>query len=524
MEAESENGNIEYKLKLLNVDEDRIEKLATQMGFRCDEGEGECIYNIGVEDCGTLSGITEEEFNETISNLNIIAEKKKYSISIISETPVSENKKIYEVLIRRIINNKYIEIKVATCGCPDSGKSSILASLIYGKNDNGRGSIRSLVFNYIHEVKSGRTSSISHQILGFDYEGKIVNYQGINKISWSEIVQKSAKIISFIDLCGHERYLRTTVLGLSSSSPDICMILVDANNGIKPMTKEHIFLCVTLKIPFIIVVSKIDICKTRENVFQDTVKSINKFLNYPGIRRIPLHIKTNDDIILSSKNIHSESITPVFYTSCVTGEGMDNLKLFLNILTKKPVEQKKDLLQIEFHIDHIFNVNGFGTVLGGYLVSGKIKVGDKLLIGPNLGNYENITIRSIYSKKVAVQEINYGSYVCLGIKVSDKNIILRKGNVIISTKDEKIITHKFIAEINVLRTHTTTVKAGYEPMFNAQSIRQTVKIVEISDKKILRNGDISNVSLEFKYRPEYLKKGTRFVLSEGRCKIVGEVL
>jgi GTPase len=300
------------------------------------------------------------------------------------------------------------------------------------------------------------------------------------------------------------------------------MILVDANNGIKPMTKEHIFLCVTLKIPFIIVVSKIDICKTRQNVLEETINSINKFLNYPGIRRIPIHVKSIDDIILSTKNIHGESITPVFYTSCVTGEGMDNLKLFLNILGKKP-EEKKDNSNVEFHIDHIFNVRGFGTVLGGYLVNGKIKVGDKLLLGPNTGIYENITIRSIYSKKVALQEVNYGSYICVGIKIDDKSKI-KKGNVILSLKCEKLVIRRFKAEINVLRSHSTTIKVGYEPMMNTSSIRQTIKIIEILDNKVLRNGDIATVILEFKYRPEYLKKGARFVLSEGRCKIFGEVL
>ena len=110
----------------------------------------------------------------------------------------------------------------------------------------------------------------------------------------------------------------------------------------------------------------------------------------------------------------------------------------------------------------------------------------------------------------------------------------RPTNVIISNKTEKLVVRQFKAEITVLRTHSTTVKIGYEPMFNAHSIRQVTRIINIIDKKnargdvleddnILRNGDIATVILEFKYRPEYLKKGTRFILSEGKCKIVGEV-
>jgi len=415
--------------------------------------------------------------------------------------------------------------------------SSIIGCLTTGKNDNGRGSARSSVFNYTHELKSGRTSSIAHHIVGFDHDGKIVNYQGLNKLSWPEIIQRSSKVISFFDLCGHEKYLKTTILGLASSFPDVCMIMVDANNGIKPMTKEHIFLCVTLKIPFIIIISKLDICKDRSNILEETIQGIKKFLQYPGIRRIPLNVKSKDDVILSTKNIYSESITPIFKTSCVTGEGMDNLKMFFNILSKKPIKNyEKDI--VEFHIDHIFNVSGFGLVVGGHLISGTVDVGDKLLIGPHTGLYENIIIRSIYCKKTPLQTVSHGSYVCFGLKKVDKisKANIRKGNVIISNKNEKLIVKKFTAEINILKTHSTTVKVGYEPIFHAHSIRQITKIIDISNKRnargnqiiddtnILRNGDIATVVLEFKYFPEYLKKGTRFILAEGRCKIVGEVL
>jgi GTPase len=535
MNPENEDGNIEYKFKLLDINDKKIEDLASQMRFRIKEGNGECIYNIGVKDDGSLPGITEEEYKETIRNINLVAEKNNYSTSLLSSSGTKNNKKIYEILVREINKNKFIDIKIAVAGHIDAGKTTIVGSLITGQNDNGRGLSRSFVFKHKHELETGRTSCVAHEILGFDYEGKIVNYQGINKLSWPEIVQKSAKIISFTDLAGHEKYLKTTILGLASSFPDICMIMVDANNGIKPMTKEHIFLCVTLKIPFIIVISKIDICKTRKNILEETIQGVKTFLKYPGIRRFSVSVKTKDDIILCAKNIHSESITPIFYTSCVSGEGIDMLKMFFNIVGKKMKTFEEDQGIVEFHIDHLFNVYGFGIVLGGNLINGTINVGDKLLVGPQTGSFEPIIIRSIYCKKIPLQQVSCGSYVCLGIKKIDK-LNIKRGNVIISNKSEKLIVRKFTATINVLRTHSTTVKVGYEPMFHSYSIRQVVKILDITNKKnargdnivndnnILRNGDIATVELEFKYHPEYLKVGSRFILSEGKCKIVGEIL
>ena len=58
MEPEKEDGKIEYKLELINKTMSRVENLATQMRYRCNEEGSECIYNIGVEDDGTMSGIT----------------------------------------------------------------------------------------------------------------------------------------------------------------------------------------------------------------------------------------------------------------------------------------------------------------------------------------------------------------------------------------------------------------------------------------------------------------------------------
>lgn len=59
---------------------------------------------------------------------------------------------------------------VAVLGGADAGKSTLLGVLAHGEYDNGRGSARLNVLRHLHELRSGRTSSISHEILGFDTE------------------------------------------------------------------------------------------------------------------------------------------------------------------------------------------------------------------------------------------------------------------------------------------------------------------------------------------------------------------
>jgi GTPase len=133
----------------------------------------------------------------------------------------------------------------------------MLGVLVKGCLDDGRGKARVNLFRHKHEIESGRTSSVGMEIMGFDSRGEVVasTVPG-RKLSWEEIGNRSvritslalrlcaklsflvkAKVISFTDLAGHERYLRTTVFGLLSSSPNYCLLMVAANNGLVGMSK-----------------------------------------------------------------------------------------------------------------------------------------------------------------------------------------------------------------------------------------------------------------------------------------------
>jgi GTPase len=120
----------------------------------------------------------------------------------------------------------------------------------------------------------------------------------------------------------------------------------------------------------------------------------------------------------------------------------------------------------------------------------------------------------------------------LGIKKIDKNNI-KRGNVIISPNASKLCVKTFTAKITVLKAQSTTIRVGYEPILHCYAIRQVIKILNINNKKnsrnitidddCLRNGDSANVIFKFKYNPQYLKIGSRFILCEGKTKVMGEV-
>ncbi|XP_062852039.1 GTP-binding protein 2 isoform X2 [Trichomycterus rosablanca] len=253
---EVEEGNIEYKLKLVNPTQYRFEHLATQMKWRLQEGRGEAVYQIGVEDNGLLVGLSEADLRASLRTLHRMAEKVGADITVLREREVDydseEPLKIAEVLVRKVPDDQqFLDLRVAVLGNVDSGKSTLLGVLTQGELDNGRGRARLNLFRHLHEIQTGRTSSISFEILGFNSKGEVVNYS--ESRTAEEICESASKMITFIDLAGHHKYLKTTIFGLTSYCPDFAMLVVSANTGIVGTTREHLGLAMALKVPIFIV-------------------------------------------------------------------------------------------------------------------------------------------------------------------------------------------------------------------------------------------------------------------------------
>lgn len=114
----------------------------------------------------------------------------------------------------------------AVGGSVGSGKSSLVAVLTHGVDgepllDDGRGKARTAVFRHKHEIQSGHTSSISQSMLGYDSSGKVLNYLGVSSLTATEISAAAQKVLHFIDLCGHSRFLRTALYG----APHLLLVL-----------------------------------------------------------------------------------------------------------------------------------------------------------------------------------------------------------------------------------------------------------------------------------------------------------
>jgi len=82
--------------------------------------------------------------------------------------------------------------------------------------------------------------------------------------------------------------------------------MIGANAGIVGMTKEHLGLALALSVPVFVVVTKIDMCPP--NVLQENLKLLIKILKSPGCRKVPVTVKTPDDVVVSATNFVSERL------------------------------------------------------------------------------------------------------------------------------------------------------------------------------------------------------------------------
>lgn len=423
-------------------------------------------------------------------------------------------------------------VKIGVVGNVDSGKSTLVGVLSKGMSDDGRGSARLKVFNYPHEASNGRTSSVAQEIMGFTQTGVQVFpsrfVQNKNKY-WADVVKNSDKIVSLIDLCGHEKYLKTTIYGLVGCLPDYVMIVVGANMGLSKMTKEHLGIVLALEIPFFIVLTKTDM--VAEETMKGTLKTLTKLMTCSAVNKKAMVVdyKNPEEIDVAVDALASNSVCPIFKVSNVTQYGVKELRTFFYKMNnrKDMKEIGKETDPVEFDIHDKFTVNGVGLVVSGILKSGTVKVGQNLFMGPDKNDkYVMVQIKSLHFSRVPVEKAVAGQFCCMSFKTLKKKEEIkkndiRKGMVLLEASNLPKSVKQFEAEIAVLH-HSSTIKENYEAVMHCGVIRQTVKIVSMN-RGILRTGDKALLKFEFKYNPEFLKSGLTFLLREGRTKILGQI-
>ncbi len=267
------------------------------------------------------------------------------------------------------------------------------------------------------------------------------------------------------------------MFGLVGLMPDYSMLVVGANMGVSRMTREHLGISLAIGVPIFFVVTKIDIAP--QNVYEATIENLMKILKSPQAAKTPMLVGPNDDVTVLAKSISSKRMCPIFSISSVTGEGLPKLKEFLSLVTSRVNTSGQFGLstdKVEFFIDGNYQVTGVGSVVAGTMVSGTVRPGQMLQLGPDkTGLFRLVQVRTIHHKRVEVEIAETGQAVCFSISSKDKKNPLkrtdfRKGMILVDKDATPQPIFDFEAEVVILH-HATTIKPNYQAVIHCGVIR-----------------------------------------------------
>jgi GTPase len=438
-------------------------------------------------------------------------------------------------------NPNITELRIGIMGNVDSGKSTLTGVLTKDVLDDGRGRARSLVMKHKHELTTGRTSCVTHHY---------------TRTRQSSDTNTNERHITYIDLAGHEKYLKTTINGIHRCYIDYAIVVIGANMGMESgtfavgtkthgyknrgdtmykqvnMTEEHLNLCLSLAIPTIIVMTKTDLAP--DSVREKTLGQINAYMakKTRGSRKaIQINSRAELDQFMTDHYLNPEKQdmltgVPVIPVSSVSGAGLDILKSCIQRLpqyTNYSVEVQKPA---NFVIDGTFHIDGIGLVVSGTLRTGIVRKGDVIQIGPIGRLFYPVVVKSIHNNfREHVDFLQPGHSGCFAIKAAPsskfeiKRHMIRHGTRLMAKPET---CSEFRAKIKVLH-HPTMIKMNYEPTIHCGSITQAAQIIEM-DKEHMRLGDVADVKFRFKFRPEFIQPNAKLVFREGMTRGIGKVI
>lgn len=200
--------------------------------------------------------------------------------------------------------------------------------------------------------------------------------------------------LGIVDVPGHEKFVKTMVAG--ATGIDLVAMVIAADEGIMPQTREHLEICSLLEIKYgVIVLSKVDL------VDEEWLELVT------------------DDIGEFTQGTFLQD-APVLPLSSTTGKGIPEFIAALDRLCAEiPQRPPTDLFRLP--IDRVFTMKGFGTVITGTLISGRVKVGDTIALYPS-----GITskVRGIQVHNESVNEAGTGMRTAInfqGLEITSAN-------------------------------------------------------------------------------------------------------
>jgi selenocysteine-specific elongation factor len=284
--------------------------------------------------------------------------------------------------------------------------------------------------------------------------------------------------VSIIDVPGHEKFIRQMIAGVAGI--DLVVLVIAADEGVMPQTKEHIEILSFLGIQqAVVAVTKID--KVDEELLELVEEDIQSGIETTTFK-------------------HSE----IVFVDSISGKGIEKLK---NVIVQKlnGIERKNKNGPFRLPIDQVFTIQGQGTVVRGTVFEGAVKESDTLKLLPA---GKNVRVRQLQVHNQKVQEARAGQRAALNLGGISRHEINR-GDVLVSS-DHYLSTKRIDVSLMPVSDLDMPLKQRTPVKIHVGTAIVVGKIV-FFDRNKLEGGDDVLCQLQLD-EPVVVKRGERFII------------
>ena len=339
--------------------------------------------------------------------------------------------------------------------------------------------MKQIILGTAGHIDHGKTSLI-RSLTGVETDRlKEEKARGITiELGFASMTLENGQHVGIVDVPGHEKFVKNMVAG--ATGIDIVAMVIAADEGVMPQTREHMEICSLLGISNgVVVLTKTDLVD--EEWLELVQEDISSFLEGTFLEGAPM--------------------IPI---SSVTGEGMETLKKTLTQLAQTAPQRTSSSL-FRLPVDRVFTMKGFGTVITGTVISGSIKVGDAVTLYPS--GVES-RVRGIQVHSDAVEKAATGMRTAINFQGLEKSAIER-GEVVSTPGDLKA---SYLMDVEFLY-----LPSSKKPLKNRTRIRlhtgtsEVLGFLILLDRETLDPGDTAAVQLRLE-EPVACVKDDRYVI------------
>jgi selenocysteine-specific elongation factor len=285
--------------------------------------------------------------------------------------------------------------------------------------------------------------------------------------------------LGFVDVPGHERFIKNMLAG--AHGIDLLALVIAADEGVMPQTREHFDICRLLGVrQGLVVITKSDLVENE---------------------MLPLVEDEAKDLVKGSFLENA----PVVIVSSRTRFGLDELKIRLDEIAREVPERSSDLTT-RLPVDRAFSMKGFGTVVTGTLVSGGIKEGDELELLPSR---VRVRVRGTQVHGTAVAAAKAGQRTAVnlsGIDVAD----IKRG-MVLATPDRLRSTQIVDAHVIVLPSASRSLRSRARVRVHIGAAEVLARVRVLDESGEIRAGASGLVQFRFE-APVVGLHGDHFVI------------